>query len=151
MNERHDELERLIGRVLREQPLRQAPPSLEARVLGEIERRAALPWWRKSFAYWPQLARVALVIALIGVVKLALQALVWLTMSVRSSQVATAIEQPVDWIHTASSVSRSLATAAEALVYAIPPQWLYLGLLLGLAMYVALFGVGAAVYRTLNK
>jgi hypothetical protein len=151
MSDRDEQLERFIGRVLRDQPPLQAPAGLEANVLREIERRAALPWWRKSFMHWPQLARIAFIVASFGVVKLALDAFVWLTVSLRASNVATAIEQPVGWVHTISSIGRSLGTAAEALVSAIPPLWLYSGLLLGLAMYVALFGVGAAVYRTLTK
>jgi hypothetical protein len=76
---------------------------------------------------------------------------VWLGGSVRGSQVATAIEQPVDWIHTTADIFHSLGVAANALIAAIPPHWLYLGLLLGGAMYVALFGAGAVLYRTFNK
>jgi hypothetical protein len=151
MTDRQDPFEGLIARVLREQPLREAPPSLEANVLREIARRAALPWWRRGFAGWPQVARVSLVLALLGVVKIALEVLVWVTTNLRGSQVVTAVERPVDWIHTFSSIARSLGTAGEALVSAIPSQWLYAVLLLGFAMYVALFGAGAAVYRTLNK
>lgn len=151
MSDRDEQLETFIGRVLRDQPPLQAPASLMDNVLREIELRAVLPWWRKSFMHWPQLARIALLVALVGIAKFALDAFVWLTMSVRDSNVATAIEQPVSWVHSISSIGRSLGTAAEALVTAIPPVWLYSGLLLGLAMYVALFGVGAAVYRTLTK
>jgi hypothetical protein len=151
MSDPQERLEQSIARVLRDQPLLQAPASLEANVLREIERRAALPWWRKSFMHWPQVARIGLIMALLGVVKLALDALVWLTMSYRESNVATAIEQPVDWFHTTSSIVRSLGTAAEALLSAIPSTWLYAGLLIGFAMYVAIAGVGAVVYRTLTK
>lgn len=151
MTERQDPFEAMIARVLREQPPREAPESLEANVLREITRRAALPWWRRSFASWPQVARVSLLLALLGVVKIALEVLVWVTTSLRGSQVVAAVERPVDWIHTLSSIARSLGTAGEALVSAIPSQWLYAVLLLGFAMYVALFGAGAAVYRTLNK
>jgi hypothetical protein len=35
---------------------------LEARVYCEIERRAALPWWRLSFAHWPLFARAAFLV-----------------------------------------------------------------------------------------
>jgi hypothetical protein len=42
-NER--KLERLIHETLRELPARQAPSSLENRVLAELARRTALPWW----------------------------------------------------------------------------------------------------------
>jgi hypothetical protein len=151
MSEREERLERLVGGLLRELPARQAPATLEARVLQEIGRRVALPWWRKSFVYWPQVARIALVLALVGVVKLAIDAVVWLGGSVRGSQVATAIEQPVDWIHSTANVFHSLAVACNAVIATIPSQWLYLVLLLGGAMYFVLFGAGAILYRALNK
>jgi hypothetical protein len=151
MSERDERLERFVGGLLRELPHRQAPAALEARVLEEIGRRAALPWWRKSFLHWPQLAQVALVLALAGVVKLAIGAVVWLTGSVRGSQVATAIEQPVDWIQSMASVFHSLVIACNAVIAAIPSQWLTLGLLAAGAMYFVLFGTGAVLYRALNK
>jgi hypothetical protein len=151
MSERDERLERLVGSLLRELPPRQAPATLEARVLQEIGRRVALPWWRKSFLHWPQVARIALVLALLGVVKLAVDSVVWLTGSVRSSQVATAIEQPVDWMQTFASIFHSLVVACNAVIAAIPPQWLYLGLLAGGTMYFVLFGAGAVLYRALNK
>jgi hypothetical protein len=151
MSEHDERLERLVGGLLRELPLRQAPPALEAQVLEEIGRRVALPWWRKSFVYWPQVARIALVLALVGVGKLAIDSVMWIVGRVRGSQVATAIEQPVDWINTMASLFHSLAVACNAVIAAIPPQWLYLGLLLGGAMYFVLFGAGAVLYRTLNK
>src|SRR5476649_1202935 len=65
----HEKLEQLIHRTLREQPARRAPRSLEQRVLAELERRAALPWWRRSFAHWPLPARAGFLVicaALIG-------------------------------------------------------------------------------------
>ncbi len=66
----HAQLERLVGDVLRDQPLRRAPASLEARVLSQIHQRQVLPWWRMSFTQWPMAARVALVLALVAVAKL---------------------------------------------------------------------------------
>ena len=48
-----EKLERLVSQVLRDQPLRQAPASLEARVLGELATRARQPWWRRGVASWP--------------------------------------------------------------------------------------------------
>ncbi len=151
MSERDERLERLVGGLLRELPQRQAPATLQARVMEEIGRRVALPWWRKSFLHWPQVARIALVLALAGVVKLAIDSVVWLAGSVRGSQVATAIEQPVDWIHTMASVFHSLVVACNAVIAAIPSQWLYLVLLAGGAMYFVLFSAGAILYRALNK
>ena len=48
--------------MLRNLPDRKAPAGLEARVLAEISRRAALPWWRKSFAHWPVAVRLGFLI-----------------------------------------------------------------------------------------
>jgi hypothetical protein len=151
MSERDEQLERVVTGLLRDLPLRQAPATLQARVLEEIGHRLALPWWRRSFMHWPQVAQIVFVMALLGVVKLALDSLVWVTGNVRGSQVATAIEQPVDWLQTMANIFHSLAVAGNAVIAAIPPQWLYFGLLLGGAMYVVLFGAGAVLYRTLNK
>ena len=52
-----EKLERLVGQVLRDQPLRRAPASLEARVLGELAARARLPWWRRGITTWPVAVR----------------------------------------------------------------------------------------------
>ena len=38
-----EKLERLVGRVLKQQPLRKAPGTLEARVFAALEQRAARP------------------------------------------------------------------------------------------------------------
>jgi hypothetical protein len=38
---------------------------------------------------------------------------------------------------------------AALLLRVIPPLWLYGGLSLGILLYVVLFGLGAAAYRTL--
>ena len=58
-----DRLEILVGRALREAPLRRAPSSLESRVLREIGRRAAVYINREhaiekvAAQYWKVLAR----------------------------------------------------------------------------------------------
>jgi len=71
-----DSLEREVSRALREVPLRRAPPSLESRVLAEIGRRAALPWWRRSFARWPRPARAGFTVTC-GALVAALLAATW--------------------------------------------------------------------------
>jgi hypothetical protein len=48
-----EQLEKLIHSNLRALPDRRAPRSLESRVHAAIETRAALPWWKQSFAQWP--------------------------------------------------------------------------------------------------
>ena len=61
-SESAEKLEQTLSQALRGLPLRRAPAGLEARVVNELARRAALPWWRASFANWPAGARVAFVV-----------------------------------------------------------------------------------------
>jgi len=67
-----EQLEQKIHAVLREQPMRRAPMSLEDRVLGEITRRQALLWWHQSFSFWPTPVRLAFLVIASGLVAVAL-------------------------------------------------------------------------------
>ena len=60
--ESEQKLERVLGQALHGLPLRRAPGSLAPRVIGELERRAARPWWQASFTNWPVAARVVFVL-----------------------------------------------------------------------------------------
>jgi hypothetical protein len=145
MNEpsnRDEQLERLIGRVLRDQPPRRAPSSLESKVFAEIAQRAAAPWWRSSFSHWPMAARIAFVLASVGVVKVTLDAIMWILTPLEPSVPQVALPSSVAWIH-------SLTVAAGAIFRGVPTLWIYGGLTLLTAMYIVLFGVSAAAYRTL--
>src|SRR5687768_72038 len=94
----HEKLENLIGQVLHEQPLRRAPRTLEARVFAALERRAAVPWWHKSFMHWPVAARVAFLIASVGFVQIALKAAAWIVAGVDSAPVVAGIQSEAGWI-----------------------------------------------------
>lgn len=147
---RHAEhLERLIGQVLREQPARRAPPSLEARVLAAIGEKSALPWWRTSFLHWPIGVRAAFLLASVGIVKAVLSAAMWLFTDERSAPVVTAITKPLSWAESIANLLAATARACEAVMHAIPSTWLYAGVAGAAALYVALFVLGAAAYRTL--
>ena len=60
------ELEQAIDRELRRLPDLRAPRELLPRVLQAIAEREKLPWWQKSFAYWPWPARVLFLAATAG-------------------------------------------------------------------------------------
>lgn len=145
----HEKLERAIHQTLRQMPPRRAPSSLEQRVLAEIERRAALPWWRKSFAYWPLPARGAFIVLSAAVVKLAIMALVWAMAGFDTAQYREAFSTQFAWMQSGLMLWQTLTSSFEAVLRAIPPLWLYGGLAFVATMYVALFGLGAAAYRTL--
>ena len=144
-----DPLESVIHRTLRELPARAAPRSLEQRVLAEIARRAALPWWRKSFAHWPLPARAAFLVALIGVVKLVLMAAVWVMAGFDVAQFREAFATQFSWMESGLTVVRAIVDVIEIVARSIPPLWLYGTLAIIGALYATLFGLGAAAYKTL--
>jgi hypothetical protein len=134
-----DSVERLLDRTLRELPLRRAPPTLESRVRGELARRAALPWWRLSFAHWPPPARAAFL--------LICAVLIWLAFLGGAAAAAEVLS--LSWARQAGMFAMSLGTLAATIARISPPAWLYQGLAVCGVLYAVLFGLGAVVYRTL--
>jgi hypothetical protein len=140
--QREQQLERLIDQALRDQPLRRAPDSLEAKVMAEIARRAAAPWWQRGFTGWPVAARVLFLIASVGFAKLFLDATTFVIAPLGSGARGTALFAEVAWIH-------SLFDAIGAAARALPSMWVYGALAVIAVLYLTLFGVSAAAYRTL--
>jgi hypothetical protein len=147
-DQHQDKLERLVDRALREQPLRHAPPSLESRVLAEIERRTALPWYRKSFGHWPLAARAGFLVASYGFVRIALAVVMVVAEAARPGRFAADLS-PVTWLHSGASFISTISATVAFVIGAIPTSWLYAGIAFGVALYGALFGLGAVAYRAL--
>jgi hypothetical protein len=146
MNSSHEQkLERSIHAALRELPLHRAPRSLEARVRTEIERRAALPWWKKSFAYWPAVARGAFLVTSVGLIALA----VWWAAGFDLTPVKQAVAAKFAWWNGLVALTNAIASTCAILTRNIPALWLYAGVVFVGALYAACFGLGAAAYRTL--
>lgn len=140
----NDDLERRLDRTLRALPLRRAPAALESRVLAELERRAALPWWRRRFDLWPLHAR-ALFVALCG----GLAGAIFLGGAVAVDRILA-----LPWTHPALRIMDSTAhlvvLAARyslAAHYALP-AWVYGAIAICAVLYGILFGLGAVVYRS---
>lgn len=144
---RDQHLERVIHRTLRELPSRAAPSSLEQRVLAEIARRAALPWWRKSFVHWPVPARATFLALLVGVVKVVLMAAVWVMAGFDTAQFREAFATQFAWMESVVALANAAGEFFDILLRSIPPLWLYAGLAFIASMYAALFGLGAAAYK----
>ena len=138
-------LERALTEALKGLPLRRAPSTLELRVVDELERRAALPWWRVSFTHWPAAPRVAFVIVCIALVAATFLGGVFAFVGNRSFNEAAALV--LSWVQPFLAVMSSAGGVATLLVRVIPPLWLYGGMALGIMLYLALFGLGAAAYR----
>jgi hypothetical protein len=138
-NEPDELLERMLDQTLTALPLRPAPASLEARVLRELQRRAALPWWRRSFAHWPLPARGAFLALCAMSIGLALQ----------GAAAAVDVVHSFAWARDAGILLISGANLAASLAHAALPGWLYGAIAVIALLYAFLFGLGAAVYRTL--
>jgi hypothetical protein len=108
-------------------------------VLGVLEQRAAWPWWRRSFAHWPQPVRVGFLLACCGLGALAFSAGEWLLRMVS----VTPKTMP------GLALMRMPMELLSALGHALPQSWLYEGAILCTVLYAMLFGFGAAAYRLL--
>jgi hypothetical protein len=138
-NDPNDALEDLFDRTLRGMPPRQAPPALESRVFRELERRAALPWWRRSFTHWPLAARMTLLLICCALAGMAV---------VGSTTVAAGIRS-LYWAREIGVLEASGASLIALLASTAPPIWFYQGIAVCAVLYAALFGLGAVLYRTL--
>jgi len=144
-----EELEQFIHQTLRSLPDRRAPRSLESRVLAAIEARAALPWWKQSFAQWPVAARCVFLLFTGAFVKLGLMAAVWVMAGFDRAQFTTAFSTQFAWVARAGNAVNGIADFFALLWHSIPPLYVYGGLACLASLYLALFGLGAAAYRTL--
>jgi hypothetical protein len=142
-----ERLEQLVDRALHGLPLRRAPATLESRVFAELERRAALPWWRRSFAHWPLPARAGFLVICIALIGLAFVGGAAAMDSLRSMNDSGALS--LAWAREAGVLMSSAGSLLTSLWRAVPPAWAYAGLAVCAALYAVLFGLGAAVYRTL--
>ena len=144
-----EELERMVHSVLRSLPDRKAPGTLEARILAEVERRAGIPWWHKAYSYWPLWARAAFLVGMGAVAGLFVWATAYLATDLDSAQVTAAFQPWIAFGTRAVAVVTWLGDFVSLLVKNIPSWWLYGFIAFFAGLYVMLFGLGAAAYRTL--
>ena len=140
------EIERYVDELLRAQPLRRAPPTLQARVLARVR---SLPWWRQSFVHWPVAARLGFLILSYGFVRLVLAGAGSVTESMQSGELAGALTPAENWLHAGAAVLSAANSTGASLLHAVPSLWLYGAAAFAVSLYVALFGLGTVAYRTL--
>jgi hypothetical protein len=147
----HDALERRLHRTFQALPPHRAPVTLEARVLAEIGRRAALPWWRASFRHWPAGVRAGFLVAALSAAAGIVFGAMTFGPGLGTLPIAGALLGRWDGLASIRASAQALGGAGVALGRAIPPDWLY-GAAAGLACaYAALIALGAATYRTLSS
>ena len=69
MKDYEQQLAERIDRELKDLPELQAPSALTARILSTVRRRAARPWYRRSWQAWPatwQAASLPILLAMFG-------------------------------------------------------------------------------------
>jgi hypothetical protein len=140
-----EKLEHLIHDGLRALPDRAAPRALESRVLAELARRAALPWWRRSYTHWPVGLRYAFILLLAAV------AAAWFSRGPVTAQALSALALRFPWIAFLDSIASNLWETGGVVFDAIPAAWLYGGVAALACAYGLLLGLGAAAYRALGR
>lgn len=142
-----DPFEAIVTRTLGAQPPRRAPRSLEGRVLAELSRRAALPWWHKSYAYWPTAVRGGFFVLSALAAAALIAGLFMISHGVAPLQLADELADRVTGFAFARQLCTTAADTARVVWRAIPPLWLYGGAAFLAVTYATLVGVSAAAYR----
>jgi hypothetical protein len=138
------DVERLVGRALRELPPRQAPLTLESRVLEALQRHAVRPWWQRGFGRWPWGLRVAFGLACVALATLTIP-----SSSRVLAEVGAFRTLMLPWVEGALVVTGALREMTGSFTRSVPADWLYVGLGASVALYAGLFGFGVAAYRLL--
>jgi len=143
------QVERFVDAAVRDLPARPAPTSLERRVHAELARRSRLPWWRKSFLSWPLGARAVFVVCCAVIVRLVFMAEAANSTIAFTTQVRSSVDTHLANARAATNLVQTLFESAHAIYASVPALWLYGGAAIVGGLYLALFGLGAAAYRTL--
>lgn len=146
-NDSQDDVARALQRAIGDLPLRRAPATLEARVFGELERRATLPWWRHSFRHWPMPARVVFLVICTALIRLAFLEGAVAVAGLRSLHESGVLSLP--WTRELAVLAAAAGNLVALLARTAPLSWAYEGIAVCAVLYAILFGLGAAVYRTL--
>jgi hypothetical protein len=144
-----EKLERLVGQVLRDQPLRQAPPSLEGRVLRELTARARLPWWRRGIASWPATVRIPVIVGCAVCVPLVWILSLWLAGHLLALATHPGVAEPIATLWDTGRTLAALGAIVTNMVRSIPRVWVLGGIMATAILYAALFGLIAGAYSLL--
>lgn len=145
-----DKLEAALNQMIKGLPNRKAPAGLQSRVFAELNRRAALPWWRKSFAYWPVAIRAAFFIGSAAAVAVLVAGLFILLRTPAAAQSLAGAEQPFAWLRQIGDAYASIRTSVQHSLSYIPALWLYGAIGAIVIGYASLAAIGAATYRVVT-
>jgi hypothetical protein len=141
-------LEEFVQRAVAAIPERRAPRSLEARVLAEIDRRAALPWWRRSYGFWPAPMRGVFLVLSAAAAAVLIAGFMTFFQGSGTAEAANEVARRFAWLSLAGETVETLLAAARNAVGSLPSLWVYGALAAVGACYATLACVGAAAYKT---
>jgi hypothetical protein len=145
------ELEQFIHSTLRSLPARRAPRSLESRVMAAIEEQAMIPWYHKSWSYWPAAIRASFLALATGVTGIIVAAFYLGFNGVEQSRLVAQAGERLSIFTTIYDVVAWIAALGAQVAGSIPPLWLYGSVAFVALMYASFFGLGAAAYRSLYR
>jgi hypothetical protein len=146
-----DQLERIVHRELQSLPLRKAPATLEARVLAAIEHRQSVPWWHKSWSYWPTAVKAGFATLSTGVVAAVVFGLTLLERGPEAAALAHQVSQQVQGVSSLLALGTWVVDFTGQMLGNIPALWLYGGFAAIAGLYATFFGLGAVAYRTIYR
>ncbi len=146
-----EELEAFIHQNLRSLPPRRAPRTLEARVMAAIEQHAMIPWYHRSWSYWPAAIRTLFLALATGVSGSVVIAFYLMLNGAETKAVAAQAGERLSFLTGIYHVAQWIADFGVQVLGRIPPLWLYGSLALVAALYATFFGLGAFAYRTLYR
>jgi hypothetical protein len=125
-----------------------APAGLVSRVLLEIEAQAALPWWRRSWSYWPRGVQAACLPLLFGCVVVVIHLLCQTWQYSALSGLALRLAEITDPILSTGLALLALLESALVLGRVLTGQPVFwAGLTIILMIYLACISCGALWFR----
>lgn len=134
--------------VLRQLPPRPTPPGLAPRVLAEVQRRRALPWYRRPWRTWPRGPRIlslpALLLALVAVSQVEPSG------ARLAAALSTPFESAFQALATIRTVGDALQVLAQSLVLAlgqVSPATFTALVFAAVVAWLGTLGLGTAAWR----
>jgi len=140
----HDPLEKSVHSLLRNQPDRPAPETLEARVMAAIAARESLAWWQRPFMQWPAFWRALFLVVSVLIGAATVAGFLALHKAGPGHLFASFHFGP--WVetlsagHTFATIGHALRLVGDALPSLVPRDWALSAAALYSVVILLLFG-----------